>query len=90
VADLEKAGWVTRASDESDNRVRLVRLTDKGAQLIARVQDDATAELRAVWDDFTHDEWHRFIDFLNRFEHGVRRVRASAKSANTTTRRAKA
>ena len=36
---------------------------------------EATEELRGVWSDFTHDEWHRFIDFLSRFESGLRRVR---------------
>jgi hypothetical protein len=45
--------------------------------LAGQVHREATADLRDVWTDFTHDEWHRFIDYLTRFESGLRRVRAN-------------
>lgn len=76
VVSLEQQGWLDRTHDEHDNRAKLVRLTAKGGRLIRRVRGEATRELGAVWDDFTHEEWHRFIDYLHRFEHGVRRVRS--------------
>ncbi|HEY7591589.1 MAG TPA: MarR family transcriptional regulator [Actinophytocola sp.] len=45
---LEKLGYVTRASDDRDARRKLVRLTDRGLDLLARsaaIFDD----LRAQW-----------------------------------------
>lgn len=75
VTGLEEDGLVKRSSDPEDSRARLVSLTRSGGILTKKVHLEATADLRGVWTDFTHDEWHRFIDFLNRFESGLRRVR---------------
>ncbi len=77
VTALEAKSFVERHTDPGDSRARLVALTRKGRTLIGRVQREATADLRDVWSDFTHDEWHRFIDLMQRFESGLRRVRAS-------------
>ena len=59
----------------------------KGRTLIGRVQREATADLRDVWSDLTHDEWHRFIDLMQRFESGLRRVRSNgAERSYSVTR----
>ena len=76
IAGLEERRWITRRADPDDNRAKLVALTRLGRARIERVHSEATAELRGVWTDFTHDEWHRFIDYLTRFESGLRRVRS--------------
>lgn len=76
VAGLEANGWVKRRTDPDDSRAKLVELTGPGRNLVEQVHREAMAGLREVWTDFTHDEWHRLIDFLNRFESGLRRVRA--------------
>lgn len=94
VTGLEADGLIERSSDPEDSRVRLVSLTRAGATLNRQVHRDATADLHGVWTDFTHDEWHRFIDYLNRFESGLRRVRAGPSSPkslqkNADTRRAR-
>ncbi len=83
VASLEERRWLARTDDEADSRAKLVRLTEDGKRMIRRVRGEATRELGAVWDDFTHEEWHRFIDYLHRFEHGVRRVRATQSVPST-------
>lgn len=87
VAGLERDGFIERASDPDDNRAKLVSLTRPGATLIQKVHRDATADLRGVWADFTHGEWHHFIDYLNRFESGLRRVRASGPSSKPSRRK---
>jgi MarR family transcriptional regulator for hemolysin len=76
VAGLEAKSWVRRSVDDDDSRAKRVHLTAAGSRAIRRVHGQATAELAAVWADFTHEEWHRLIDYLTRFEHGVRRTRA--------------
>lgn len=81
VAGLEADRLVKRSNDPEDNRARRVSLTRAGAALAKRVHREATADLRGVWTDFTHDEWHQFIDYLSRFESGLRRIRSPAKSA---------
>lgn len=75
VKALEERRWLGRTTDREDSRAKQVGLTASGAKTIRKVYDQATAELSAVWEDFTHEEWHRFIDYLNRFERGVRRTR---------------
>jgi DNA-binding MarR family transcriptional regulator len=86
VSGLDEEGFVKRARDPEDNRARLVSLTRRGARLAGQVHREATADLRDVWTDFTHDEWHRFIDYLTRFEAGLRRVRANPNLAASKSR----
>ena len=45
---------------------RLVALTAAGRKLYREAERQAVGELQGVWDDFTHEEWHRFIDYLGR------------------------
>ncbi|MCP4039930.1 MAG: MarR family transcriptional regulator [bacterium] len=89
IAGLESKGWVERRTDPDDSRARLVALTRTGRSLIKHVHREATADLREVWTDLTHDEWHRFIDLMQRFESGLRRVRASAPPKTVAKRRTK-
>ena len=76
VTELERNKRVVRRADPEDSRAKLVKITPAGARLIRQAHTEATAELRDVWSDFTHEEWHRFIDYLQRFESGLGRVRA--------------
>ncbi len=85
VGSLEEKRWLVRDADEEDSRARRVRLSKLGAKQIHLIAKAATAELAAVWQDFTHDEWHQFIDYLARFERGVRRVRTVPKTGRGTT-----
>jgi DNA-binding MarR family transcriptional regulator len=77
--DLEKKKWAARAPDPADNRARLVKATRSGAGLIAKAHEQAGEELKSVWSDFTHEEWHRFTDYLHRFSEGVKRARSKKK-----------
>ena len=81
VKELLREAWVSREEDPEDSRARRVAISAVGRRHLRRVQRSATAELRGVWSDFTHDEWHRFIDFLRRFERGLARVRERGDDA---------
>ncbi len=85
VDELIAKGWIARAVDPVDNRARLAGITRKGARLMALADEQAAAELQGVWSDFTHDEWHRFTDYLHRFAAGLGRVRARAGSGRQRT-----
>ncbi len=90
VRGLEANGWIDRSTDPADSRAKLVSLTRTGRALIKRVHRQAAEDLHGVWTDFTHDEWHRFIDFLNRFESGLRRVRGGQATAGNSSPQRKA
>jgi DNA-binding MarR family transcriptional regulator len=81
IAELESKKWVARAVDPEDGRAKLVKLTLAGTRLIHQAYSEVATQLRGVWSDFTHDEWHRFIDDLQRFETGLRRLRTEADAA---------
>jgi DNA-binding MarR family transcriptional regulator len=87
VKSLEERGWLLRTTDDEDSRAQLLRLSAEGGRVIRRISSDATSELSAVWEDFTHDEWHQFIDYLARFERGVRRVRIGGPSQTSKPKR---
>jgi DNA-binding MarR family transcriptional regulator len=90
VKTLEERRWLRRTTDREDSRAKQVGLTTSGARTIRKVHDQATAELSAVWEDFTHEEWHRFINYLSRFEQGVRRTRGEGDDPVSTPTPAKA
>ena len=75
IGELETKKSVDRAVDPEDARAKLVKLTRSGTRLIHQAYAEAAAQLSGVWSDFTHEEWHRFIDYLQRFETGLRRTR---------------
>lgn len=90
IDELEGKAWVERSSDPDDGRAKLVKLTRAGGRLIREAYTQVTADLEGVWSDFTHDEWHRLIDYLRRFEEGLRRVRNEQSSAAPSARRRRA
>lgn len=81
IAELESKKWVDRAVDPEDGRAKLAKLTRPGSRLIHQAYGEVASQLRGVWSDFTHDEWHRFIDYLQRFETGLRRIRTEEEVA---------
>ena len=89
VAGLVSDSLIRRGNDPRDSRVKLVSITRSGEALTRRVHRQATEDLRGVWSDFTHDEWHRFIDYLNRFESGLRRVRTGRYAPSPSRLRSK-
>ena len=62
VAQLEAEGLVGRASDPSDRRAAMIRLTDSGAQLVARLRAARREFLSGVLEDWSQTD----IDHLGR------------------------
>jgi DNA-binding MarR family transcriptional regulator len=50
VDNMEAAGYVRRATDDGDARQRPVHLTERGAELLATVEE-IYGELESVWED---------------------------------------
>jgi DNA-binding MarR family transcriptional regulator len=55
VNQLEKAGWVERASDPADKRARLVRITAQGQEAVP-VAAAAVAEVEAEWTAYLGEQ----------------------------------
>lgn len=64
--NLEGGGFVTRTPDPEDKRVTVVRVTERGVELIQRLRDvqrDLLAEALAGWED---DDLESLADLLGR------------------------
>ncbi len=80
VDELLGKRWIAREIDAEDSRARLIKRTRAGEALMARARRQAGVELLGVWSDFTHEEWHRFIDYLHRFAKGLARAHSQARA----------
>ena len=67
---MEKAELVIRTADESDRRYNMVRLTQRGEQILARVEPGYAAEIQKRMADFTGDEQRQLI-------HNLEKIRGS-------------
>lgn len=63
---LERAGLVHRERAEHDRRVVEVGITEKGLDLLARMQDDIRAAQDRVTRHLSADEHRQLIDLLER------------------------
>ena len=63
---LEKRGLVVRERSEGDARVVLVRLTDKGMNLIQQAFTVHTEDLDQLFVEFSEDERIQFADLMRR------------------------
>ena len=63
---LEKAGFVRRGADDSDERVSRVRLTDAGRDIRPAVEEVWNRLDRQIFQGFSNQELALFSDFLVR------------------------
>jgi DNA-binding MarR family transcriptional regulator len=91
VRALEGRGLLEQRVSETDRRARLIRLTDEGERMFARLHPRALGAQFAVLDALDADEREVFLDLLTRViesnRHlakpgGGRRERNSARRAN--------
>lgn len=66
VQRMEKAGFVVRRSDESDERISRVVLTDAGRDIRPAVEEVWTRLDRQIFDGFSAEELSSFHSFLLR------------------------
>lgn len=71
IKKLEKGGYIRRETDESDNRVHQVTITEKGGQVIQK----SIAMFREVetqmFEGFSDEEMAQMEDFLERIYHNL-------------------
>lgn len=63
---LEALGLVSRTTDPSDRRAKIVNVTADADQLVAGIRQVAAAVRVDLIGDMTPEEWERFLDTLAR------------------------
>lgn len=66
IKKLEKGGYIRRETDESDNRVHQVIITDKGRQVIEKSIIMFQESETEMFAGFSADEMNELEDFLDR------------------------
>ena len=64
---LEKKGWVQRVSSKKDRRVKLIKITPNGSDLLDRAWIEHVKALNNILRDFSPGEKAQFNGFLERF-----------------------
>ena len=74
VASLEKRALVRTASDASDGRVRVVELTDRGADVLGRIVELRTAFLASALREWSDDQRSTLVDVVDRLVEDLQSV----------------
>jgi MarR family transcriptional regulator, lower aerobic nicotinate degradation pathway regulator len=68
VERLESKGWIVRNGRSDDRRVKLIRLTPKGAKLLKRVEPAVKRVQERLLQQFSPSERTEFLTFLKRLD----------------------
>ena len=68
---LEKKGWVIRGPLKSDRRVNLIRITDKGSNLLSEAWANHVLSLNNILSGFSLKDKEQFNLFLESFKNDV-------------------
>lgn len=71
IKKLEKGGYIRRETDESDNRVHQVTITQKGEQIIQESISMFQETERQMFQGFSDEEMKDLADFLERIYHNL-------------------
>ena len=63
---LEAKGWIARAGSREDRRIKLIRLTPKGAALLKRVEPSVLRVQARLAAPLSPAEQERFLALLSR------------------------
>lgn len=78
INSLEKAGLVTRQSHQKDGRAYMIRLTEKGTELVQKISPEYFARIKEFVDIFSEDEKTKLSDFLQR---GLTKITALGRNS---------
>ncbi|MFF9215232.1 MarR family winged helix-turn-helix transcriptional regulator [Streptomyces viridosporus] len=67
VAALERSGLVERRTDPEDQRVQVVRLTQAGRRVLARVTESRRAAFAERLADWPEEDLRRFAGYLEHY-----------------------
>ncbi len=73
VRKLEEEGLIGRASDTNDNRANIIRLTDKGMQIVEDTRNLINSLDEAMFEGFDEDEIAQFSVYLAHLCDNIRR-----------------
>ena len=68
VRKLEKEGFITGESDQSDKRSRIIFLTEKGKQFNATARELSQELLSTFYKDFSESEKQQFFESLQKIK----------------------
>lgn len=74
LVSLTKEGWVERRQDARDKRVRLVHLTESGAERLGELQREVDAHESAMADGLSAGERDQLLKLLGRVDDNLRRA----------------
>lgn len=67
IATLENAGLVNRAKDDGDRRIVFITITQKGLDLLMKIDPELEAFEQAIGERFSAEECEKFSDICSRF-----------------------
>ncbi len=70
---LEKGGYVERAVDEKDSRSNIIKITEKGLEVVRQSIHIFSDTDTILFTGFTEEEKFQFLDFLNRAGNNIKR-----------------
>lgn len=79
---LEKNGYINKITDEEDNRLNIIVITDKGRNVVEmsrQLFDDIDS---TMFEGFSNEEKKNFINMLDRIEDNLLRYEENKKGKN--------
>jgi MarR family 2-MHQ and catechol resistance regulon transcriptional repressor len=71
VDNLERRGWVRRERQKEDRRTVQIRMTPKGARLIAKVFPEHAAAITKIMNELTENEQEELRRIAGKLGHGA-------------------
>ncbi len=71
VDKLEKAGFVEREASEEDERVKNIKLTDKGLEFQKDFWKISSELNTLIWEGFSEKEKENFLEYLGRAQNNI-------------------
>jgi DNA-binding MarR family transcriptional regulator len=84
LAELQEQGFVVRRPDPQDGRAQLVALSPSGVEKLRAIENQRTATLQGLLQDWTEDDAEETAQTLQKLAESLRTA-ARAKTAGTIT-----
>ncbi|MDQ0851468.1 DNA-binding MarR family transcriptional regulator [Arthrobacter sp. B3I9] len=86
IAELEEQGYVLRRPDPEDGRAQLIALSASGAEKLRRIEDQRTATLQGLLQDWSEDDVELTARTLKKLAESLRNsARATTAGPTNTT-----
>ncbi|AXJ11814.1 MarR family winged helix-turn-helix transcriptional regulator [Arthrobacter sp. PM3] len=86
IAELEEHGYVVRRPDPEDGRAQLVALSASGAEKLRAIEDQRTATIQGLLQDWSGDDVEQTARTLKKLTESLRAsARATAAGSTNTT-----